>query len=215
MQKNLKILTAIILAAFIFGISFYVFGISAILRGEIVDNGGDPNLEVWFQWGKTTSYGYETQHQYITCYSPPCQFSDTISNLDPCTTYHYRAAAKHRNFEDTRYGQDQSFTTPCDVKVDLKANNSDGPISVPFSQRQITLSWTSQYADSCTASGDWSGTKSTSGSEQITLTNVRTYTFTLVCKNNTTQNSASDSVQVTLLSPNPPQVVTKGVVITL
>ena len=215
MKNRFKILIGFSLVVLILTFGLYVFAISATLRGEITDNGGDPNLEVWFQWGKTPSYGYETPRQYLTCYNPPCEFSAEIDNLDACTTYHYRAAAKHRNYNDTRYGSDQSFVTPCNVKVDLKANNSDGPISVPFTQRTITLSWTSHYADSCTASGDWSGTKGTSGSEQLTLNSPQTYTFTLSCKNNSTGNSATDSVQVTLLPPNAPQVVTKGVVITL
>lgn len=210
-----KLLFLLLFLGGILGYLFYVFAYSATIYGEIYDNGGDPNLEVWFQWGKTTSYGYETSHQYITCSNPPCQFSATISNLESCTTYHYRAVAKHQNFNDTRYGEDKTFTTPCNVTVDLKANNSDGPISVSWSNRTITLSWTSQYADTCQASGDWSGTKSTSGSESLTLSEAKTYYFNLTCKNNTTGNQSSDSVEVRLLAPNPPQVITKGVVITL
>ena len=53
--------------------------------------------------------------------------------------------------------------------VDLKINNSDGPVSVLssllLSNNSATLSWISKNADSCVASGDWSGIKATSGSE--------------------------------------------------
>jgi len=190
------------------------FAVSATLTGEITDDGGDPNLTVWFQYGKTTSYGYETSHQSKTGTG---EFNATVSGLENCTTYHYRAAAKHQDFNDTMYGQDKTFTTQCNVTVDLKANNSDGPVTVAYKDRNsFSLSWTSQNADSCTASGDWSGSKSTSNSygETIQLSQVRTYTFTLTCQNNTSGNSASDSVQVTLLAPGAPVVVTKGVVVT-
>jgi len=106
--------------------------------------------------------------------------------------------------------------------VDLKANGSDGPITVAYQNRNsLNLSWTSQNADSCTASNDaglstWSGSKSppSAGNQTISLSQVRTYTFTLTCQNNTSGNSASDSVQVTLLAPGAPVVVTKGVVVT-
>ena len=99
--------------------------------------------------------------------------------------------------------------------VDIKANNSDGPVTVAYRDRNsLNLSWTSTNADSCTASGDWSGSKAISGSQTISLSQVRTYTFTLTCQNNTSGNSASDSVQVTLLAPGAPVVVTKGVVVT-
>ena len=190
------------------------FAVSATLTGEITDDGGDPNLTVWFQYGKTTSYGSETSHQSKTGTG---EFNATVSGLENCTTYHYRAAAKHQDFNDTMYGQDKTFTTQCNVTVDLKANNSDGPVTVAYKDRNsFSLSWTSQNADSCTASGDWSGSKSTSNSygETIQLSQVRTYTFTLTCQNNTSGNSASDSVQVILQAPAAPVVVTKGVVVT-
>ena len=188
-----------------------VFAVSATLYWEVTDDGGDPNLYVWFQYGKTTGYGYETSHQ--TKYGVG-EFTAAVSGLEDCTTYHYRAAARHQSFDDTRYGENKTFITACSIKVDLKANGSDGPISVPYTNRTINLSWTSQYADTCTASGDWSGSKLISGSESITLSQVRTYTFTLTCRNNTTGNTSIDSVQATLSVPNPPTVVTKGVVVT-
>ena len=43
-----------------------------------------------------------------------------------------------------------------------------------------TLNWTSTNASSCTASGGWSGTKATSGSQQITAL-TQSATFTLTC----------------------------------
>jgi len=188
-----------------------ILAVTATLRGEIIDDGGDPYLLVWFEYGETQSYGYTTpvQEKYGTG-----EFTYTVSGLKECTTYHYRACARHKNYNDTSCGQDQSFVTPCNVQVDLKVNGSDGPITVSFANRTITLSWTSQYADSCQASGDWSGSKQTSGSEQLTLSVPRTYRFTLTCRNSNTGVERSDSVEVTLQAPGAPRVITKGVVLT-
>jgi 6-phosphogluconolactonase (cycloisomerase 2 family) len=44
-----------------------------------------------------------------------------------------------------------------------------------------TLTWSSTNATSCIASGAWSGTQSTSGSESVSPTPVGSYTYTLAC----------------------------------
>lgn len=82
---------------------------SVRLNGEVTDDGGCSELELWFQHGKTTSYGRTTQIQerdYIG------KFFATVSGLSACTTYHYRAAAKN-NTKKTAYGEDRTFTTKC------------------------------------------------------------------------------------------------------
>lgn len=60
----------------------------------------------------------------------------------------------------------------------------------------ITLTWASSNADSCSASGDWSGAKEVSGNESITLDTVKTYTFNLTCSNSSNAANASVSVDV-------------------
>ena len=45
----------------------------------------------------------------------------------------------------------------------------------------ITLTWSSSNATSCQASGDWTGQKSTSGSETISIDKVGNSSFNLVC----------------------------------
>jgi len=181
---------------------------TATLVGEVTDDGGDPNLEVWFQYGLSSNYGYETPHQ--SKYGTGL-FCANISGLSPNTTYHYRAVA--RNSGGISYGQDYTFTTKSVAipTVDLKANNSDGPITLKYKD-YVTLSWNSSNAISCTASGDWSGSKYTSGSESIKLNAVRTYNFVLKCKNSSGQ-TAEDSVQV-ISAPNLPVVITKPAVVT-
>ncbi len=95
--------------------------------------------------------------------------------------------------------------------VDIEANGSDGPITLYFKD-YVTLSWASQNSVSCQASGDWSGSKSISGSESLQLNLVKTYTFTLNCQNNNGRTS-QDSVQV-VVKPRPPVVITKPAVLT-
>lgn len=180
----------------------------ATLVGEVTNDGGDPNLEVWFQYGRTTSYGSETSHQ--SKYGTGL-FCATVYNLEPCTTYHYRAIA--RNSAGTSYGENKTLTTRCaPVSVDIKANGSDGPVNLHYLDN-VTLSWTSQNAATCEASGDWSGSKSTSGTQTIQLNTVKTYTFTITCRNASGNQTVNNSVQV-IVSPNLPVVITKPAVIT-
>lgn len=69
----------------------------------------------------------------------------------------------------------------------------------PFSIRQgetSILSWISTNAASCSASGGWSGTKATGGSESVSPSSTRT--FTIICTG--PGGSASDSEVVTVTS---------------
>ena len=88
------------------------------------------------------------------------------------------------------YGCDGDIcnTSPPDPVVDLKADGSDGPITI-LSGTSATLSWTSANVASCTASGDWSGEKALSGSES-TGSLVSSKTYVLAC------DAVSDSVTV-------------------
>jgi hypothetical protein len=84
--------------------------------------------------------------------------------------------------------------------VDIKANGSDGPVSISYNT-SANLTWTSTNANSCTASGAWSGTKATAGSQSTgNLTSQKTYTIT--CSGD--GGSASDSVTVNVDQNNPP-----------
>jgi hypothetical protein len=67
----------------------------------------------------------------------------------------------------------------------------------------VTLSWTSNNVDSCMASGDWSGSRATSGSaNRGNLTSDKTYILT--CSG--AGGSVSDSVSVTVVAPSAPIV---------
>ncbi len=90
-------------------------------------------------------------------------------------------------------------TPPILPTVDIKANNSNDPITVNYSS-DATLSWTSSNADTCVASNGWSGDKAVSGTESTgNLTASKTYTLT--CKKGET--SAIDSVTVNVTGELP------------
>lgn len=79
---------------------------SATLNSNISDLGAYGSVTVYFQWGTSTSYGYQTSsvtQGYVGFYS------DTISDLAPYTNYHFRAVAQ--NNYGTVYGQDMTFTS--------------------------------------------------------------------------------------------------------
>jgi uncharacterized repeat protein (TIGR01451 family) len=84
-----------------------------------------------------------------------------------------------------------SINSPA-VSVDIKANSSDGPVTISYSGT-VNLSWTSINANTCVASGDWSGSKYIAASETTgNITAQRTYTITCTGAAGT----ASDSVTV-------------------
>jgi len=83
----------------------------AILNGYLsgyngYNSGYYNNVYVWFQWGTTTSYGYETQHQQMNYNNT---FSQNITGLSANTYYHFRAVAQGAG--GPIYGQDMTFST--------------------------------------------------------------------------------------------------------
>jgi hypothetical protein len=79
-------------------------------------------------------------------------------------------------------------TTNATATVSFSAN----PYTMVAGDRTI-LTWSSSNASSCTASGAWSGSKSLSGSENITLDNYGDYTFSIDCSGATASVSVSVS----------------------
>ncbi len=70
--------------------------------------------------------------------------------------------------------------------VSLSANNSEVEIGSP-----VMLSWSSTNAQSCLASGNWSGTKAVSGSEEIIVNQSGMNSFNLTCSGESSSGSAS------------------------
>lgn len=83
--------------------------------------------------------------------------------------------------------------------VTLNAN----PSSVSYGNSS-TLTWTVANATSCTASGDWSGSKSVSGGSQSTGALTATSTYNISCTGSGGTATASTTVKVSI----PPPTVT-------
>ncbi|KKS99801.1 MAG: hypothetical protein UV76_C0017G0001, partial [Candidatus Nomurabacteria bacterium GW2011_GWA2_43_15] len=100
-----------------------------------------------------------------------------------------------------------TFTTLANVPVvTLSANPTSGTANVV----NPTLTWTTTNSPtSCTASGDWSGSKNTAGGSesQGILTTVKTYSYSLVCAN-AGGNSNTATATVTVSAAVLPTVTT-------
>ncbi len=86
---------------------------AATLNGNVANLGSASPVQVSFEYGLTTSYGYSTTPQAL--YSTGA-FNTAIGNLEPQTTYHYRAKADGDGDGDD-YGEDLTFTTNTVVAI--------------------------------------------------------------------------------------------------
>ena len=68
-----------------------------------------------------------------------------------------------------------------------------------FTNESVTLTWSTQNANSCNRSGDWDGVTSTNGSSSIVLNQVKNYTFTLTCSGTSGTQNATASISVNVL----------------
>lgn len=62
---------------------------------------------------------------------------------------------------------------------------------------EFTLIWSSTNADSCSASGDWSGEKTTSGNETLTESDTGNKTYILSCSGTGGETSISVEIEIT------------------
>jgi hypothetical protein len=62
-----------------------------------------------------------------------------------------------------------------------------------------TLKWSSTNATACAASGAWSGTEATSGTQSVTASATGSYTYTLTCSGNGGSIAASATLSATLV----------------
>jgi hypothetical protein len=83
-----------------------MFNKSATLWGLLSYKGTTSEVTVYFQWGKTSSYGSETHQQTVR--HTPAVFRDMVGGLKANTVYHFRAVAEG---DGISYGRDETFRT--------------------------------------------------------------------------------------------------------
>jgi len=130
-------------------------------------------------------------------------WGDSITGLTAGTKYYVDAYAT--NSAGTSYGGDVSFTTTATngTTVSISAN----PITMTLPTNATKLTWTTTGTPtSCTASNDWTGSKTASGGNQnITGLTAGTYIYTITCsKTGTTDSTSWATVTV---NPAPPAKV--------
>jgi hypothetical protein len=166
---------------------------SAVLWGMLTRMGTSSSVQVYFEWGQTTDYGFETTHQNL---SFPWIFYATIAPLTPGTTYHFRAVAVGNGI--SYYGDDKSFTAlkfDTTTRVTSSANPSVWGQPVTFTAT-VTSSGgiptgTVTFEDGSNTLG--SGTLNSSGKATYTTTSlsVRTHSITAVYDGNSNYNGST------------------------
>lgn len=88
----------------------------ATLWGKLTHRGGDANdIECYFEWGLTTSYGSDSYASETTFATPDKgEYDHSITDLTEDSTYHYRAVALKSDTSKV-YGDDMTFDVPADV----------------------------------------------------------------------------------------------------
>ena len=115
----------------------YISNFQATLNGTLSNLNSYATNYVYFQWGTTTAYGSESMKQSLG-YGQ--SFMQNIENLNPGTTYHYRAAADG-NY-GTVYGQDMTFTTS-GSNLGYSNNSSLSVVKQVINLSSGNLSWSS------------------------------------------------------------------------
>jgi len=85
-------------------------------------------------------------------------------------------------------------TTPSDASalaLDFSVSRMQAKVG-----ESVVLDWRSLQAQACAASGDWTGSRSRTGTESISLSAARVHTFTLSCKSAEQTVARSLSVDV-------------------
>ncbi len=130
----------------------------------------------------------------------------TVKNY--CNTFAYSAESRVVCTDQTiQIPQSTNVVAPtASSSLDLKANNSDGPVTITAGA-PLALSWTASGVSSCTS--NWGGAVSSAGGTATLNSSVlgSTQTYTITCTNSA-GGSAADSVTVNTATATPSITVT-------
>lgn len=210
-QKTRRTTLVLYTLATIFAVSSGVFGFYKFLGNLITASGSKPIVTINYFYAypdkvvlgsPTTLYWScspsnvsielwnQTKNQLLQYGSIP---SGSFTDYPNQATWYYLKCAYGGKFVANRISVnlDTDNTLP---QLDFSAN----PQNITRGESSV-LSWSTVNAQSCTASGAWSGLKSTSGSE--TVFPSKTSTYNLSCSNQ--NGSALKSVTVSVSEPRP------------
>ncbi len=188
---------------------------SATLRGYFDGNGS--NTDTWFEYGTTSSMTQSTSQQSQG--SGSGNFSRSISGLQSCRTYYFRAVGE--NSYGTDYGSTLTFQTDC---VQQNSNLSVGTIGassightaarmngVVYGNNGAALTWfewgpTTSLGFTTTSQYVYSSTQSFS-TPVFTLSPSTTYYFRAVAQNNDSGTVYGSIVPFTTLAASSQVVV--------
>jgi hypothetical protein len=118
--------------------------------------------------------------------------------LNQAINYYFRVRAINSlGFHSTYSNEADGLTFMCPI-VDLKLNGSDGPINLEYNS-PATLTWTTQHATRCWASGDWSGSKSTNNGSESLAPITKDMSFIITCEGQVPLDTATDQVDVNVV----------------
>jgi len=168
-----------------------------------VPNGGLINV----QWSTANAASCQvTKKSYFTTNSSQYLTTTVSSELqgNKDTSEYY---SKYSKVEYILSCKNSSGNTATDSVV-AKISSENSPVNVQISGKlnrentssgigqMFDLSWSSSNANSCTASGAWSGTKATSGSTTVTIPYSSSKTFTLTCTGEDGSSASSTTLSV-------------------
>ncbi len=89
---------------------------SATIFGRLIDTGYWSNVDVYFEWGETTTYGQVTSKHRMYDTLEGQAFQAELTGLKAGTTYHFRAVVEAVGYRSGEvgpgYGADMTFATP-------------------------------------------------------------------------------------------------------
>lgn len=182
---------------------------SAVLNGQIINTGGDPNMTIWFEWKRSDSSSWiSTPQRNVYIASTPYSFSENLTGLSPCTVYEYKSKA--RNSAGVSEGSVMCFRTSCVMPINVNCSASPNPANV---NQQV--SFTANVSGGLPPyTYSWSGACSGGSSTCLnSFNNVGTFYTTLFVVDSQ-RNSASTQCSITVRA-SLPQVITLPPVETL
>ncbi len=124
--------------------------------------------------------------------------------LNTARQYNYTLTCSNGAGSNSSTTHVSAINIPPNTPIVGLSSNPSGPVA-PGATATLTWTFLGGAPTSCTASGDWTGAKSTAGGSAVVgpMNTIRTYSYTLTCSN--VSGSSFDTASI-LVIPNPPAI---------